>query len=191
MGAMRKLRISDAAELLNEGVEAGRAFLVYEVLGWKVEMTVSLAGPILNGPESVTVSPFGDAEGYEIASLTDGVTTGVLRALPLQDARKRLAKLQAAATEESVLDLPERLGSPLDWARFAAAYAAAAEAGDHSPILTLARRLGLPRNTVSARVRRARELGLITRPSKKSIGQLTARAERLLNESEAGESVEE
>lgn len=188
---MKRVRVSDAADLLNEGVDAGSAFVVYDVLGWKVTMKVSLAGPIRNGPESVDLRPFQDAQGYDLASMTDGVTTGVLRGLPLHDARKRLARLQAEADDGldgSLRGLPERLSSPADWARFAAAYADAVESGAHSPVLHLARRLGLSRNTVSARARRAREMRLLTRPSSASMGRLTARARRLLEEdSEAGE----
>lgn len=181
---MRKVQVSDAAVLLSEGAADGRAFVLYDVLGWSVTLRVSLAGPIVNGPEAVEIRPFGDPDGYEMAALTDGVTTGVLRALPLQDARKRLARLKAQADEVrgDSPALPERLGTPVEWAQFASLYASAVASGETSPVTNVARRLGLPRNTASARVRRAREMGLLTRPSSKTLGKLTARAQRLLDE---------
>jgi hypothetical protein len=178
---MEQIRISDAATLVDAGVEGGNtAFVCYDVLGWYVELRCGIFLP--GGPQSINVST---PDGIPIDG---GVTTSVLRAVPLADARKRLDRLredhvkQAAAGDLVTFGGLVRVDSEEGLARFAKTYADLVESGDDHPLKRLATYTGLSRNTLSARVRRARERGLLTKPSPESLGALTKKAEQLLQE---------
>ncbi|MDX6738613.1 hypothetical protein [Actinocorallia sp. A-T 12471] len=157
---------------------------VYTVLGWRVEIVADLSAPY-TGPSAVNVTPGdGDAE-------SDGVTLDVLRAVPLGDARKVLsewsARVIAAVTpERGPLPLPESVTTPHDYAVVAAAYVALVNAGERRPIHRMAESSGASRNTISARVRRARDRQYIvqTGTGAKLRAELSARAIEILNEQE-------
>jgi hypothetical protein len=111
-----------------------------------------------------------------------GVTGEVLRAIPLSDARRRIKQIQRewADLHPPEWDEVERLSTDREWASFAAAYAHVVAQGERSPVTLMARHLGRSRNTVAARVRMARDKGLLTKPDPKSLGRLTEKAERIL-----------
>ncbi len=152
----------------------------YEREDWAVEIAADLLAP-RTGPSSIRI----DYDGQE----SDGITLDVLRAVPLGEARRILAdlvpKLRAAvAPERAPAKLPERVQDERDHALVAKAYVDLLAAGERRPIQVLADSAGISRNTVSARVRRAREAGLLdqTGTGAKLTAQLTAKAVELLNE---------
>ena len=158
--------------------------LLYEVHGHTVTLS-SQSLFISAPPASLTVhaAPGGD------------ITTGVLRAIPLADARKRIkAMVEALLRDEAGLSAQPgswyevlsgvRMQDDEDWAVFARAYADLVAEGEKSPVTHLANALDLSRNTVAARVRIARDKGFLTRPTDESLGELTDKARELLDESE-------
>lgn len=182
MAAMSTLRVTDAASLTREQAATdGKVTVIYDVYGWMVTLVTSVNSPF-DGPETVTIRPDSSAEGIDVALATDGVTTEVLRAIPLADARRRLIRLKAEALQESGSQpvVQARLVTVADWAVFAETYADLVQGGHRQPLQHLARVTGVSRNTLSARVRRAREMGLITRPTSDSLGHLTKQATDLL-----------
>lgn len=176
---------------MSERVRDGRAVVTYSVLGcWLVEVRAHELLP-WDGPEELRVSFATDAESAEsdvaLADQTNGITTEVLRAVPLVDARKRLRRLRAKSRARRLAgsrEIPRRLETNQDWAAFAAAYADAVAAGNRQPLVHLSAELGVGRNTLSARVRRLRALGLLTRPDGDSLGELTPAAKALLKGNE-------
>ena len=148
-----------------------RIMLHYDVNGWTVRLRT---GNYWASAEIIDLQLHGDGPG--------GVTTEVLRGIPLHDARARIREIQRrwAETVEPSGEEKPRLTTPHDWASFARAYADLVEHGEQAPVTLLARRLGISRNTIGARVRMAREKGLLTRPAKGSLGRLTSRAKRIL-----------
>jgi hypothetical protein len=188
---MEPVVVTDAARLIACGVENTparglEAYARYLVYGWVVECRCPVRAP-WDGPERVVVYPDMSDEGLpdfmEHAMETGGVTTEVLRAVPLAHARKQLQALRIEALKEAgdTPDMPSHLLTVEDWARFAQVYAEAAEAGQRQPLKYLVDMTGLSRNTLSARVRRAREMGLLTRPTKDNLGALTDAARIYLN----------
>lgn len=126
--------------------------------GWTVEIRGQAGGPV-DGPVAVEVN-WADTD-YEDSS---GITADVLRAIPLNDARKVLRRLRSdllATRDTGVYELPPRMASPEDWVKFARAYARSAVRNPRQPVAHLAQATGLSPNTVAARVRRAQKLGLL------------------------------
>ena len=120
----------------------------------------------------------------EIDAPDGGVTYELLHLVPFQDARRRfkiMGRSLMAGTMASFA--PSRLQTPEQWARFARAYVDLHEAGDASPVTSLARAMDLSRNTVSARIRYARDKGLLTRPADGPVA-LTEQARKILTEIE-------
>ncbi|GAA4960480.1 hypothetical protein [Kineococcus glutinatus] len=159
----------------------------YQVLGeWSVILRNSVTSPVY-GPMHVDISIMGfrhpEREACtEAIRKTDGITTEVMRAIPMNDARKRLARLIAThmKREDQVPDVPARLETPQEWAAFANVYAELVSQGHKQPLQYLVNLTGISRNTLSARVRRAREMGLLTTPEPGSLGRLTDKGMALL-----------
>lgn len=185
---MSYTRISDAADLVDEGwdAHASNAFVVYRVFDiWDIRITSELFG-LDAGPEAMSIQPATGADGLVIEkSYPDLViTTELLRSIPMQDARNRLArhKLTRAAEEGYVEPIPERFETDRDFAILADIYARRVEGGERNPLKNMAQLYGISRNTLSARIRLARERGLLTRPTKDDPGSLTLAGKKLLNE---------
>jgi len=155
------------------------AVLLYSVHGWTVTMT---SGNLFRAAPPIELTVRTD----DRATRDRGVTTEVLRAIPLADARRRIRAMGRALLEAEQTPWYElgRLTTDRDWAKFAEAYAGVVELGDRSPVTHLAERSGTSRNTVAARVRIARDKGFLTRPTDESLGELTDMARELLDEGE-------
>jgi hypothetical protein len=168
-------------------VRPGPHYIVieYEVHGCRVRIRTG-SDPLSAGgaiPVHVEVSSSEQWRSREPRA----VTTEVMRAIPLQDARRRLRQIQRQREEQIEPDSwydQDRLSTEYEWAAFSRHYAATVESGERSPIMRIAAQLHASRHTVSARVRRAREKGLLTHPTPESLGQLTDKARRILREQE-------
>jgi len=165
------VRVSDAATRLAHGYD-GQTWLwvTYDLGGWGARVRCRAVAPF-DGPEEVSITLDMSDEGVDaavdLAAASGGVTSEVLRSVPLGDARKVLRRLrtevlsQRDAKDAQVYDLPERMKSTDDWGRFARAYERSVLRNPLQPMVHLAAATGLSPNTLSARVRRAQELGLI------------------------------
>jgi hypothetical protein len=189
---MEPRAVSDAASLVYQGYDDPWLWVVYDVYGWYVRVRMQLGTP-WDGPEEVSVYPNLSDEGIDqaidSAVNTGGITTEVLRAIPLAHARRQLRRLrlETKGFGEGESPVRERLNSPVDWAEFAKTYADAVAAGHQNPLRHLSDISGIARNTLSARVRRTREMGFLTRPAKGSLGALTPEAQRVLDEAKASD----
>jgi hypothetical protein len=138
---------------------------IYDVHGWRVVVQWQIAAP-LDGPTFLRVQL--DEEGLDQTVGTDGITAGVLRSIPLAHSRRLMGQMKAAqlqgTPEAAELDLPARVESRRDYARVARAYADLVSRGHRHPLMHLQRASGTDRNTWSSRIRRARDMGLLTRP---------------------------
>jgi hypothetical protein len=141
-----------------------------------------------NGPTRVTVM----AETTDAANQSDGVTVEMMRAVPLGEARRVITewvnRIRAEVSPEtSPAPLPARVESPRDYALVAREYVRLMDTGERRPIEVMAQAWGVSRNTASARVRRARNRGLLMQMGH-TTGRLSARlteaAEELLREDE-------
>ena len=115
-----------------------------------------------NGPTRVTVL----AENEDAANQSDGITTEMMRSVPLGDARKTITywvnRIRSEIDPESQpASLPERVETPEDYARVAAEYVRLINSNERRPIEVMAQAWGVSRNTTSARVRRARDKGYL------------------------------
>jgi hypothetical protein len=115
-----------------------------------------------NGPTRVTLL----AEDDNAANQSDGITTEMMRAVPLGEARKVITywvnRIRSEVKPESrPAPLPDRIESPEDYARVAAEYVRLINANERRPIEVMAQAWSVSRNTASARVRRAREKGYL------------------------------
>lgn len=148
---------------------------------------------LTNGPLSVSldITPY-DTESAHRALDTDGITLQVLRSVPLGEARKVIAEWGDRIRERFYSELmpppvPARVTSEYDYALIAAAYVRLTSMGERHPLQALAEAAGINRETMSARLRRARLLGLlISYGAGKPGGELTDKAAALLNESKEG-----
>jgi hypothetical protein len=166
---------------VTERVDAKAISIVYpDVLGWRVELRSNPKSPI-DGPESLTISLDHDYDSVVGAVETDGITSAVLRAVPLADARRRLKRIKTEVVPVDVPSIQARTDTPAELAAFANTYAKYA-GNRRMPLALLAAISGISRNTLSARVRRARDMGLLTRPPNV---ELTAKGRRLLRQGSA------
>lgn len=154
----------------------GKVTVTYDVRAWRVTFTASPGRPF-DGPEELHVF-LTNVAAVESAIESDGLTTDLLRVLPLADARKRIRALQPPEP----FDIPAKVETDAEYARFAAAYVDAVRAGKRRPIERLQAATGVSRNTLSARVRRARERGFLTGQPGQPADQLTDKATRLLDQ---------
>ncbi|MFF4620908.1 hypothetical protein [Nonomuraea jabiensis] len=162
---------------------------IYFVDGCNVHVRADLRAPI-SGPREINITEtFNDPER---AFDRDGITLEVLRSVPLGDARKVLAewlpRMRAALfPDEAPKPLPERVETLHDYARVAEEYARLVNAGERRPIHVMAEASGVSRNTMSARVRRARDMGLLIQIGKgtKLRAELSAEATNELTKGQA------
>lgn len=164
-------------------VEGGQAVVRYRVHDvWRVEISAQVHVP-WDGPERVEIVFVAGADNATeaVASVDpNGITTAILRAVPLADARVRLRRLRAQARLSSeVAGLPPKLRTEWEWAEFSRLYVLAAEVGGQ-PLADLEAVTGVGRRTLDSRARQAREKRLLTKPTKDSLGKLTPKAQRLL-----------
>lgn len=136
-----------------------------------------------DGPTSIEVR-FQTAELAAEATDTDGITTDVMRSVPLREARSVIKKYRPRIltalgyhAEEAV---PERIKSDRDYALLAKEYIRLIEFGSRHPIAVMADLCDVSRNTMSARVRRAREMGLLEGEPRQPATRLTEKAKRLI-----------
>lgn len=182
---MRNVRVSDAARLVEEGWddESQDAFVSYVVLRiWQVRIDSALIRGLDAGPERIAISPAVGPDGMAIDQDGELISTELLRAIPLQDARPRLRRIKVGqAIREGFIDpIPARFDGDRDFALLAEIYAQKVKQGERNPIAAMASIYGTSRHTLSARIRTARERGLLTRPTGRNLGSLTSKAEGLL-----------
>ncbi|WP_431933714.1 hypothetical protein [Nonomuraea jabiensis] len=145
---------------------------------------------ITNGPLSVSldITPY-DTESALHALDSDGITLQVLRSVPLGEARRLITEWGRRIRERFYPHLlpppiPTHVTSDYDYAVTAMIYAQLTQDGERRPLQAMAEAAGINRETMSARLRRARQLGLlITHGAGKPGGELTDKAIALLNES--------
>ncbi|MFE3459051.1 hypothetical protein ACFXKD_16030 [Nocardiopsis aegyptia] len=145
-----------------EGGEPAILKATYELTEGCVALVEAHVHSPYNGPTRVTVL----AESVEAANQSDGITTEMMRAVPLGEARKVITywvnRIRSEVKPESQpAPLPDRIESPEDYARVAAEYVRLINANERRPIEVMAQAWGVSRNTASARVRRAREKGYL------------------------------
>jgi hypothetical protein len=127
--------------------------------------------PSANPERLGVIAPIGpESDGH-------GVTTEALRSIPLRQITT--AMKEAFAQSQAPAEAPSNVGrlghGDRFYAQVAARYTALVSAGDDSPIATMSRREGLSTETVRARVKRARALGLLV-GSRGEPAQLSRRA---------------
>lgn len=152
---------------------------------FNVILKKDLASPI-DGPQELHVVPdWTRLEDGEL--LFGGVTTDVLRSIPLAEARRLMEEVSVHAlkSQDSRLYVPRRVDTPRDLALFAAVYVSLVDQGSTRPLERMSSVTGVSRNTLSARIRRARDRGLLTAPDESGLGRLTDEALRLINRSES------
>ncbi|MFJ3867730.1 hypothetical protein [Streptomyces nigra] len=163
---------------------------------WAVRMWWPM-GPVNGGPQRITIEPAEDAPAREVVR---GVSTTVLRRLDIAAALK-LAK-QAPEAQRTLEEMAGKLNGMGEAAGLAlqregvsqrylallvATYTAMADSGTPAPIPWLARLIGRRPETVKDHLKRARRDGFLTTVAGKAGGELTDRAEAVLEEvTEAG-----
>ncbi|MFC4536622.1 hypothetical protein [Sphaerisporangium dianthi] len=156
---------------------------IYFVLGWRVAVYANLNAP-WDGPVGLQID-VRDEEGIGSAIESDGITVDVLRSIPLGEARKVIADISKQVRERAgkprLPELPRRLETPHHYAVVAQAYIQAVEAGRKNPILYLSDLWGISKNTMAARIKKAREMGLLSGEEGKTADRLTDKAREILN----------
>ncbi|MFE4701267.1 hypothetical protein ACFRIC_29830 [Streptomyces sp. NPDC056738] len=149
-------------------------------------------GPISGGPQRITIEAAEDVPAREVAR---GISTTVLRRLDVGAALK-LAKRTPGA-QRTLEEAAAKLNEMGEAARFAlegegvsdhyltllvAAYAAMADFGASAPVPWLSRLIGRRPETVKDHLKRARRDGLLTTVAGKAGGELTDKAQAVLEE---------
>lgn len=177
---------SGTAVTPSNGSASARVWVTCTSDSFAVTASRDVHAPV-TGPEEVNVRCVWHIdETGEAAGPWGGVTAEGLRTVPMNEIRRRLDRKVEAALRSSgaVPYLPERVESELELAQFASVYATLIEARHTKPLQRLSDLTGVPRNTLSARVRRARERGILSPFSKEHPGSLTPRAQSLLRDLE-------
>ncbi|MFF9318628.1 hypothetical protein ACF1BP_02755 [Streptomyces sp. NPDC014735] len=150
------------------------------------------SGPVNGGPQRITIE---SAEGAPARDVARGISTTVLRRLDLPGAVKMAAEMgpkgQKVMQEltEAMQQAGETAGALLEsegvsetyLAVLAAVYKHAADAGDPAPVQWLARRINRSPETVKGHLKQARRDGFLTTIAGKAGGELTDKAQAILD----------
>lgn len=156
---------------------------------WQLSFRAYLNKPV-DGPIEMTLK-LRDPVKAEDSALAEGITTGLLRSIPMRDVKKQLSEFMLSVYESEARSLVDglstgRFGSDRDYALLAIEFIHRIDLGDPHPVRTLAEQLHVGRNTLAARVRTARAKGLLTPEDPDNPGELTDKAKRLLKEGSRG-----
>jgi hypothetical protein len=151
--------------------------------GWWIEVDFDSHAP-WDGPTGLHIeTDFSTDESLSAVADTSGLTTAVLRGIPLGDIRREykeiLRALRAPADEQQ---RPERVETDTDLAFVARYYADLVDQGHRSPIVELSEIYAVGRKTMSARIQRARARGLLEGERHKPATKLTDTAKALIAE---------
>lgn len=106
-----------------------------------------------------------DGEGYNPEQALQGITTSILRSIPMAHARAlmrpRHEQLSVAGLRESLSPLPNRVESEKDYVHIAMAYIALVNGSSVEPLRRLSEWTHESAETWSARLRRARARGIL------------------------------
>ncbi|MFB7473220.1 hypothetical protein [Kitasatospora sp. NPDC056184] len=101
------------------------------------------------------------SEALIAAEETDGIPSALLVGLPLAEIKMTARRLAAGVSTEGAWPVPARCRTELDYALLAAELVRIDATGASAPQQVLAERLGIGKATMSERVKRARDLGLL------------------------------
>lgn len=179
----RPVIAASAGENWPEGWHLDGDRLVYEIelSGWRLTVVSSFDAP-WDGPAHLSIEPPSDPR---VMVETDGITTELLRSIPLAEIRKRAKELRARLSrsttgEDSAEAVLARVETDREYALMAYEYVRLVRHGYRSPVTRLATAWGLSRNTISSRVRRARAMGFLDGPPGRPADRLTDKARRYL-----------
>lgn len=187
--AKRQIR-AEASEALASDEEGST---ITELLGdgWVVDFFWA-RGFHRGGPTRITVR----AQADKKADLARGITSDVLRSVPLAQALEKvqLIRPHVESFERRVAGLKEtvRVGragrEDLFYARLAREYLRLLDEGARAPIRALAEAYGVSVETMRARIKEARSgRALIAGPPGRQADRLTAKAQRLLDAADDSE----
>lgn len=188
MAKMKLPELPPGIELLGppdrpeEGVENGYPVLRvrYRVHGLRVTIGWVVGHPMgdFRHPNELNIRfdamDHGMGYGKEDASVFEGITTGLLRALPMAHARalmrERYEQLSVADVARAIMPLPARVETDDDYLHIATAYEALCHVS-LEPLQQMAQLTNQSVETWSARIRRAKAKGmLVGKGSKTDIG---------------------
>lgn len=150
--------------------------------GWWIEVEFDSHAP-WDGPTGLQIkTDFSTDEGLSAVADTSGLTTGLLRSVPLGDIRREYKDIRRALRTLFGTLTAERVESDRDLALVARHYAELVAEGHRSPIVELSEIWAVGRKTMSARVQRARARGLLEGEKHKPANRLTDKARQLIAE---------
>ena len=171
--------ISESVKLLGEGVEpdSTEVFVKYDLLGgWEIELRGDATDPIDGfGSLKMVYSEINEWHATE-----EGVTGRLLRLIPFRDAQQRFDRLRNQALAADMPSPPDTYASPTDFARLAEVYLWFASKFKTQPMKQMADQFDLNRNTLSARVSRAKQMGMLSKTDAGGPWKITDKANELL-----------
>ncbi|MFJ6155602.1 hypothetical protein ACIQF8_01525 [Pseudarthrobacter sp. NPDC092184] len=146
----------------------------YRVHGYLVELSWMVGHPMggFSGPNKMEIDfesfSYGTAEGDEInefSKVFEGVTSSVLRSVPIRHAQALMRglheRLSLQDVEQRITPLPSRVESEKDYVHISAAYVDLVKSHSVQPIQRLSEWTGESVDTWFARLRRARTRGIL------------------------------
>ena len=144
---------------------------------WLVTLRMHLDSPSdARGFTSMTI----DLDGRASSQMERDISNRLLRQIPFRDAHQRADRLLLDWATTAAPVPPASPKDPRSYAELARSFAFFAVEFPDQPLKQMAERFDLNRNTLAARVNRAKDLGLLTRASKTGPYELTKKAEELL-----------
>lgn len=173
------MKVSDGVYLLYESFDpiAGVVSIRYKVADvWIVTLKMPVGG---DAPRSFTDLHFQRAR--EATGDVD-ITNRLLRLIPFRGAQQRaIAKVRMHSIGD-VPSPPKAYSGTDAYARLAESFLAFDQLFPDQPLKQMAEHFKLNRNTLAARVNRAKDMGLLIRPSKQEPYELSEGAKRLLRD---------
>lgn len=152
--------------------------------GWYIAVSFDTHAP-WDGPTKLQVLADMRPDTVQYVADTSGLTTSVLRGIPLGEIRREYKEVLREINRASGQpQQPERIETDRDLALIAAHYAELVAAGHRSPIAEMAEVWAVGRKTMSARIQRARMRGLLEGERYKPATGLTEKARRLIAEAQ-------
>lgn len=122
-----------------------------------------------------------ELEGDAASEVDRDISNRLLRLIPFRDAHQCADRLMLDFWTSDAPKPPAAPKSAREYAQLARSFEFFAHEFPEQPLKQMAERFDLNRNTLAARVNRAKDLGLLSRSSKTAPYELTKKAEELLD----------
>lgn len=179
---MAREQVSESAVLVAEEIDGHTGVISIQYViadAWNVTLEMELER--LDDAQNFTRLTFELSDTASAGPDLD-ITNRLLRLIPFRDAHQRASRQVRSYSTSDVPPPPETYEDMSAYARLARSFMVFDRNFPDQPLKQMAEQFEINRSTLAARVNRAKDMGLLVRPSKQEPFELSERARELLQE---------